>query len=453
MAALLQTVTPHVRVPRASDRVYCDDCVFSFDCPLPPLDIYTNLHSFLSYGASSLAFDRNGTSVYLHQHHQRKLNPRTAQVGNETPTKLAIGGDGGFAVDERVRMPLDDPDVLLEIKQAAEAVLHHVGNTVSEEVASWQEELKLSKYAEHLEQLSSPPQIASNPLAWKCQDPQCDKQENLWLNLSDGYSGCGRQNWDGSGGCGAALTHFSETGGKYPLAAKLGTITAERGDVYSYAPDEYDMVKNTHLDRHLEHFCINVNYSRKTDKSMNELQVGLNLSHEFDAVVEVGKKLVPVSGAGYIGFKNLGNTLTDRYKKQYRTLEDSSKNVGEDDIRNIDLRPTTFRALVGKGHADFSTGQQQDAVEYLQYLLYFMTRIERVSTTRLGPLSAGGSATSAELPTASLFKLKLEDGVQCIASSKVKYVLRDMVLRLQIPLEAATNATQVTAYQVLEQKR
>ncbi|CAI5742960.1 unnamed protein product [Hyaloperonospora brassicae] len=528
MAALLQTLTSHVRVPRASDRVYRDECVFSFDCPLSPSGLYTNLHSFLSYGASSLAFDRNGTSVYLHQHHQRKLKPRTAQVDNGKPTKLAIGVDGGFSVDaddkfeltktcfvvlldsehqEQVRVPLDDPDVPLEIKQAAEAVLQHAGNTVSEEVASWQEELKLSKYAEQLEQLPAPPQIASNPLAWKCQGPQCDKQENLWLNLSDGYIGCGRQNWDGSGGCGAALTHFSETGGKYPLAVKLGTITAEGGDVYSYAPDEDDMVKNPLLARHLEHFGINVNNLRKTDKSMNELQVGLNLSHEFDAVTEVGKKLVPVSGAGYIGFKNLGNScymnsalqlllalpevqeryfkdtdtifatvdtpsvlpvddfaaqfaklanaaLTDRYKKQFRTLEDSSKNVEEDDIRNIDLRPTTFRALVGKGHADFSTGQQQDAVEYLQYLLDFMTRVERVSTNRLGPLFAGGSATSAELPTASLFKLKLEDRVQCIASSKVKYVPRDdTVLQLQIPLEAATNATQVTAFQVLEQKR
>ena len=29
--------------------------------------------------------------------------------------------------------------------------------------------------------------------------------ENLWLNLSDGYIGSGRRNWDGSGGTGAAF--------------------------------------------------------------------------------------------------------------------------------------------------------------------------------------------------------------------------------------------------------
>jgi len=146
--------------------------------------------------------------------------------------------------------------------------------------------------------------------------------------------------------------------------------------------------------------------------------------------------------------------LTDRYKKQFLTPKDTDKEVEEDYIHNMELRPSTFRGLVGKGHPDFSTGQQQDAVEYLQYLLDFMTRAERVGASRLGPLIAGDSATGAELPTANLFKFKLEDRVQCMASNKVKYVPRDdMLLQLQIPLEAATNATQVSAYQVLEQKR
>ena len=46
-----------------------------------------------------------------------------------------------------------------------------------------------------------------------------------------------------AGGNGHALSHFTETGGLYPLCAKLGTITAAGGDVYSYAPDEDDMVR------------------------------------------------------------------------------------------------------------------------------------------------------------------------------------------------------------------
>lgn len=66
------------------------------------------------------------------------------------------------------------------------------------------------------------------------------------------------QNWDGSGGSGAALRHYEATGGRYPLAVKLGTITPHGADVYSYAPDENDMVLDPHLARHLSHWGINM---------------------------------------------------------------------------------------------------------------------------------------------------------------------------------------------------
>ncbi len=57
------------------------------------------------------------------------------------------------------------------------------------------------------------------------------------------------QNWDGSGGNGAALRHFEATGAKYPLVVKLGTITPHGADVFSYAPDENDMVEDPKLVR------------------------------------------------------------------------------------------------------------------------------------------------------------------------------------------------------------
>jgi len=53
------------------------------------------------------------------------------------------------------------------------------------------------------------------------------------------------QNWDGTGGNGAALRH----GSKYPLVVKLGTITPHGADVFSYAPDENDMVEDPKLVR------------------------------------------------------------------------------------------------------------------------------------------------------------------------------------------------------------
>ena len=66
------------------------------------------------------------------------------------------------------------------------------------------------------------------------------------------------QNWDGSGGNGAARRHFEATGSKHPLVVKLGTITPHGADVYSYAADEDTMVLDPYLAQHLAHWGINM---------------------------------------------------------------------------------------------------------------------------------------------------------------------------------------------------
>jgi len=42
--------------------------------------------------------------------------------------------------------------------------------------------------------------------------------------LTCGNAGCGRKNWDGTGGNNHAINHFEQTG--HPVVVKLGTITA-----------------------------------------------------------------------------------------------------------------------------------------------------------------------------------------------------------------------------------
>ena len=73
--------------------------------------------------------------------------------------------------------------------------------------------------------------------AFKKCEKTGEKTDHLWLNLSDGFIGGGRKNWDGAGGTNGALDHFIETGEKYPLVVKLGTITEDitTADCYSYA--------------------------------------------------------------------------------------------------------------------------------------------------------------------------------------------------------------------------
>lgn len=181
------------------------------------------------------------------------------------PTKLAIGVEGGFSTDDDkyetvskysvvvlekpnnvvTEVPYDEtsketfPEA---VRNSVESIIHHVGMAIQQDLTVWQddEEIPVSKYAQDLEFVDNGVKISPDPKSWKCEER--GDTENLWLNLSDGYIGGGRQHWDGSGGSNGALNHFKATGEKYPLVVKLGTITADGGkvsaDCYSYAKDE-----------------------------------------------------------------------------------------------------------------------------------------------------------------------------------------------------------------------
>lgn len=53
----------------------------------------------------------------------------------------------------------------------------------------------------------------------------CELSNNLWFCLTCGALGCGRQNWDGTGGKGHALDHSKATG--HSIVVKMGTITPD----------------------------------------------------------------------------------------------------------------------------------------------------------------------------------------------------------------------------------
>ena len=54
---------------------------------------------------------------------------------------------------------------------------------------------------------------------------KCDLSNNLWLCMSCGALGCGRANWDGTGGKGHAMEHRNATG--HNIVVKMGTITPD----------------------------------------------------------------------------------------------------------------------------------------------------------------------------------------------------------------------------------
>ncbi|CAN0187122.1 unnamed protein product [Ectocarpus sp. 6 AP-2014] len=557
---VLGLIRPHfskVKAPSTYDKVYKDECMFSFDTPFSPGGLFVSLANWQGFGQDfiGLALERGAGCLFVHQVWKRV--PKAAAAAGEgandasmdttddtggskaDPTVLALGVDGGFRTDEQkydivkthrlvafkagsgtdgVSVSYPDEALPTIVSQAVDAIIEHQGAAEQTEVNQWvaDNELIVSKYADTLEHVDSGRRISSDPKTWVCEDS--GKTENLWLNLSTGkrYIGSGRQNWDGSGGTGAALRHYEETGRKYPLAVKLGTITPNGADVYSYAPEEDSMVKDPKLAEHLARWGIDVLKVEKTDKTMAELEVELNKSYDFNKITEAGAKLRPLSGPGFTGIKNLGNScymnsclqvlctlpeigqkydgtgtevfktapediasdfpaqmskvasalLSGKYSTQAQVPPSSGEGVtpaqageaekapagdgkGEEEGEElVVVAPRMFKHLVGQGHAEFSSGRQQDAAEYMQHLLEFMRRSERTSAGRLG----GGDGARE---TAGLFQFRLVDRLQCQQSGTVKYTTQaaDNLLSLQIPVEAAVNKTEVEAYKERLNKR
>lgn len=110
-------------------------------------------------------------------------------------------------------LPIGD-DLPMIVAQSIEAIKAHDSAAEQEQVAAWQEERQVSKYARGLEQLpANGKRISMDPATWACEES--GGRENLWLNLSTGYIGSGRPQWDGErnvGGTGAALKHYEATG-------------------------------------------------------------------------------------------------------------------------------------------------------------------------------------------------------------------------------------------------
>ena len=430
------------RVPTSFDKVYKDECVMSFDSPYSEGGLYVNLKSWLGYGKDHVRQDsqRSGTKVYLHQQWKQVLNEEPPlEEAEKLPTSLVVDGANN-AFDETKKyntvkvnslcvlgengeftsIPLPSTELPEFVNNVVDAIIKHDGMQakMAEEVWSADSMIFESKYARERKQLDNGKKINPDPSTWKCE--MSGDTENLWLNLSTGYIGGGRKNWDGSGGSGAALQHFEDlnrdTVSMSPLCVKLGTITAHGADVWSYAPDEDTLVKDPLLAEHLSHWGIDIMKLEKTAKTMGELEVDLNMKYDWAASMEGGAALEKLYGAGWVGLRNLGSScylnsvvqcvlnlpqVQDRYLTQRdailssppaepqadflvqfsklaqgvltdayvepeaeRERKDSRGNAIPKQERYV-VTPRMFKHTVGKGHQDFSGGKQQDAAEYV----------------------------------------------------------------------------------------
>jgi len=78
------------------------------------------------------------------------------------------------------------------------------------------------------------------------------------------------------------------------------------------------------------------------------------------------------------------------------------------------VRPVTFKALVGRGHAEFATMRQQDAEEFFTHLL---TSLRRFAHAHPRSSNAGGSKPEST----DTFAFALEQRLQCTACAGVRY--------------------------------
>ena len=136
-------------------------------------------------------------------------------------------------------LELPDASADPHVQSIVAGVMHSMSSARQSEVKAWEEEIIACEHTLMLEQLATGPIAASGTSSlhapgdtidgvWSeglAHCTKCDLKENLWLCLTCGSLGCGRQQYAGLGGNGHGLQHFEET--QHPVSVKLGTITPE----------------------------------------------------------------------------------------------------------------------------------------------------------------------------------------------------------------------------------
>ncbi|XP_060098543.1 ubiquitin carboxyl-terminal hydrolase 13 isoform X2 [Heteronotia binoei] len=493
---LLVPYMPTVRVPKTGDRVYKTECAFSYDSPCSEGGLYVCMKTFLGFGREHVErhYRKTGQCVFMHlkRHMREKV---TGASGGALPKRrntklfLDLESNGDLNNDDyeyedeaklvifpdHYEIPLPNIEELPALVTiACDAVLTSKSPYRKQDPDSWGEELQVSKHASSLVQMDNGVRIP--PSGWKCS--KCDLRENLWLNLTDGSVLCGKWFFDGSGGNGHALEHYKEMG--YPLAVKLGTITPDGADIYSF--DEEEPVLDPHIAKHLAHFGIDMLQMQVTENGLRDNDIKPRVS-EWEVIQESGMKLKPMYGPGYTGMKNLGNScyissimqaifsipefqrayvgnlprifdyspldptqdfntqmaklghglLSGQYSKppvKAELIEQVMKE--EHKPQHNGLSPRMFKAFVSKGHPEFSSSRQQDAQEFFLHLINLIER----------------NHIGSENPS-DVFRFLVEERTQCCQSRKVRYTERvDYIMQLPVAMEAAMNKDELIAYEL-----
>jgi len=517
----IQSTCPHIQDVRIPNNVlvHKEECTQCFDTDESPAGLNVCLtcfnggcakHSARHAQVAGHAIVLNIKKVEIPKVVNDDDNDTEVEEPAKKITRLAIGVEGGLNFDDNVPQfeyhysvtclkcacELDKNEE--KVAQSVAAVIASSAATVQENNVWMEDPPEPCPHTYELNQTEGAAHVANKAQA-TCQ--QCSINEHLWLCMTCGALGCGRQYADGSGGNGHGITHFEATG--HPVVLKSGTITPEgTADMYCYGCDK--AVIDEHLAKHLAHFGIDVSKQEKTAKSIEEMALDLNKNFNWNkALTEDGKEAELLYGPGHTGLANLGNSCyiasvcqmlfalpdfekryfaegrehletcrngrpadcfhcqmsklgvgmlsgdyskqpsqeeVERFKAAKKALEgkeketkdqassdsDQQKEQDNDKAKKVvrDLQPgVTLRMLkrvVAKGHAEFSSNKQQDALEFLHHFLDQIRQQERARG--FDPMS--------------VFNFVTEERLQCQQCKCVRYATQtNSELPLPIPVE------------------
>ncbi|KAI9593905.1 ubiquitin carboxyl-terminal hydrolase [Syncephalis fuscata] len=474
MATASMTTCPHLAAhtlapPSAFTLVYRDECTQCFDTP----DADEGLDVCLScFNGGCTHPDR----AHSRRHAEKRQHPIVLNIrrrpkptrGDEPPqkiTRLAIVAElesDKYTYDTHVHCLFcnnQQLDMTPQLSTVVEGVMNALTASKQSEVKAWEAEIVACEHIHKLEQTVEVT-LSEQSLA-HCS--QCELDANLWLCLTCGNLGCGRRQYDGSGGNGHGLDHYSETG--HALSCKLGTITPEgTADVYCYLCDDERL--DPEIAKHLSHFGIHIGTQQKTEKSMAELQLEQNLKFDFSMTTEDGRQLTPLLDRLSCYMASVIQSLFALPSYRQRYTQDKTQHEGQCDkspsqcfqcqmYKMADglwsgrysvpiiathedkeeqrgqegITPSMFKALLGKDHPEFSTMRQQDAFEFFQHWTKVTEQQERIT---------GRDPTQC-------FQFHVEERLQCMGCRRVRYT-RQPTTCLQLPVPVRKQSEQENDY-------
>ncbi|AQZ09489.1 UBP14 (YBR058C) [Zygosaccharomyces parabailii] len=321
-------------------------------------------------------------------------------------------------------------------------ILHSKSQEMVDQTSSWELTIRPCPHVQNF----SPGPPAKQAAASTCTD--CGLPENLWLCLHCGNVGCGR-NQVGVEGHSHALKHF-EANPSHSIAVKLGSLSQTTSDLYCYScDDETKFEDDGSFVAALSSYGINLQDKLASEKTLVELQVEQNMNWDFQMTDSEGNDLLKLpAGRDYgCGLMNLGNSCylnsvlqclfnggakhwsleglgkefpldvvypSNNLKCQLIKLNNAMR--VEPQIYSHGIRPSSFKKCVGQSHEEFSSGRQQDAMEFLGFLVDTLDK----------KLFKDSSPND-------LFKFCLEDRLQCNKCGRVKYSY-EPAEALQLPM-------------------